>query len=151
MTLRKTGRLAFLIVLVTLLGIPSTGLAKSSDSKLNEVKQEARELINALKDYTSDQRKDATQKIKTALNNLDNRIEALEKRMDKKWDGMKKSTREQVSANLKALRKQRARVAKEYDRLKNSSVDAWQHMKKGFSKAFADLNTAWEKVENEFE
>jgi hypothetical protein len=34
--------------------------------------------------------------------------------------------------------------------MKTSSVDAWDHMKKGFSNAYKDLEHAWEKSEKEF-
>jgi chromosome segregation ATPase len=107
-------------------------------------------LIQALGAYTADQRDEAVQRAKTALNNLDERIDALEKRIDDNWDQMNKAAREKARANLKALRKQRNEVAEWYGSLKTSSADAWEHIKKGFSDAYKALGDAWGKSAREF-
>lgn len=126
--------------------------AKSSEEKtsIKEVKQETQDLIQALGAYTADQRDEAVQRAKTALNNLDKRIDALEKRIDDNWDQMNKAAREKARANLKALRKQRNEVAEWYGSLKTSSAGAWEHIKKGFSDAYKALGDAWEKSAKEF-
>jgi chromosome segregation ATPase len=126
--------------------------AQSSEEKtsIEEVKQETQDLIQALEAYTADQRDEAVQRASTALNNLDERIDALEKRIDDNWDQMNKAAREKARANLKALRKKRNEVAEWYGSLKTSSTDAWEHMKKGFSDAYKALGDAWEKSEKEF-
>jgi chromosome segregation ATPase len=126
--------------------------AQSSEEKtsIEEVKQETQDLIQALEAYTADQRDEAVQRASTALNNLDERIDALEKRIDDNWDQMNKAAREKARANLKALRKKRNEVAEWYGSLKTSSTDTWEHMKKGFSDAYKALGDAWEKSEKEF-
>lgn len=126
--------------------------AASSEEKtsIKEVKKETQDLIQALKAYTSDQRDEAVQRARKALNNLDKHIDALEKRIDDNWDQMNKASREKARANLKALRKQRNEVAEWYGGLKASSADAWEHMKKGFSDAYKALGDAWEKSAKEF-
>ncbi len=35
--------------------------------------------------------------------------------------------------------------------MKNSSADAWEHVKKGFTDSYAALQNAWEKAQNEFD
>lgn len=80
----------------------------------------------------------------------DKRIDSLEARIDNNWDNMNKAAREKAHANLKALRKQRIKVAEWYGSLKSGSADVWEHMKKGFSDAYQALYDAWEKSEQAF-
>jgi chromosome segregation ATPase len=153
MKIEKTHRSVFMFMLIAMLGITPLCYAETSSKKtsIEEVKQETKDLIQALKDYTADQRDEAIQKTKAGLHNLDKRIDALETRIDNNWDKMDKAAREKARANLKALRKQRTQVAEWYGSLKSSSVDAWGHMKKGFSDAYRALYDVWEKSEKEFE
>jgi len=148
-----------IFMLIFTLPITLTGCSDSSKDKkaipedktsINEVKQETQDLIQSLGAYTADQRDEAVEKAKMALNDMDKRIDALEKRIDDNWDQMNKAAREKARANLKALRKQRNEVAEWYGSLKNSSADAWEHMKKGFSSAYKALGDAWERAANEF-
>ncbi len=144
---------AFTFILIALFGIIPMSCAESStdESSLEDIRQETQDLIKALKTYSIDQRDEVVRKAKAALDNLDNRIDALETRIDNNWDKMDKAAREKARTTLRALRKQRTRVAEGYGSLKSSSADAWEHMKKGFSDAYQKLYDAWEKTEKEFE
>ena len=97
------------------------------------------DVLQALKGYTADQRDEAIQKTKTALDNLDSRIDELETNIDNNWDRMDKAAREKARANLKALHKQRTELAEWYGSLKSSSADAWEHTKKGFFRRIQGL------------
>jgi len=119
------------------------------DTSIEDVKRETKELLQTLKAYSVEQRDEALQKTKTALDHLDKRIEALEARIDRDWDKMDTAAREKARANRKALRERRAQVAEWYGKLKGSSVDAWEHVKKGFSDAYRELSDAWEASEKE--
>lgn len=144
--------LTFIFILIAMLGIAPLCYADKSSEKtsIEDIRQETQELIQALKSYTADQRDEAIQKSKTALENLDRRIDALETRIDNNWDKMDKAAREKARNSLKAVRKQRTKVAEWCGSLKSSSEDAWAHMKKGFSDAYNALYDAWEKSEEEF-
>jgi len=141
-----------MFMLIAMLVIPPLCHAESSEEKtsIKEVKQETQDLIQALGAYTADQRDEAVQRAKTALHKLDERIDALETRIDNNWDQMNKAAREKARANLKALRKQRTEAAEWYGSLKTSSADAWEQIKKGFSDAYKALGDAWEKSAKEF-
>lgn len=141
-----------MFMLIALLVITLPGCSDSSEDKtsIKEVKQETQDLIQSLGAYTADQRDEAVQRAKTALDNLDERIDALETRIDDNWDQMNKATRDKARASQKALRKQRTEVAEWYGGLKTSSADTWGHMKKGFSDAYKALGDAWEKSVKEF-
>ena len=152
MKFEKTSCCAFIIGLVaTILIAPLCHAGTSSDkTSIEEVKQETQDLIQTLRAYSADQRDEAIQKTKSVLENIDQRIDALETRIDNNWDRMNKAARENARKSLKALHKQRTKVAEWYGSMKSSSVDAWEHIKKGFSDAYEALYDAWEKSEKEF-
>lgn len=139
-------------MLIVMLGITPICYAETSTDKtsIEEVKKETQDLLQTLNAYTVEQREEAIHKTKTALDNLDKRIDSLQERIDRNWDQMDKAARDKARSNLKALRKKRTQVAEWYGSLKISTVDAWEHMKKGFSKAYKSFNDAWEKSVKEF-
>ena len=152
MNFKKTSCCALKFMLIALYGIATLCYAETARGKasIEEVKKETQDLIQAVKGYTADQRDEAIQKTKAALDNLDQRIDALETRIDTDWGKLDNAAREKARASLRVLRKQRTQAAEWYGSLKNSSADAWGHMKKGFSDAYKALYDAWEKAEKEF-
>ena len=111
MKYNKISRSAFMIALITMLGIAPLSVAgtSSDQTSIKHVKQETQELMQALKAYTAEQRDEAIQKTKAAIDNLDMRI-------DRKWNAVDKAARENARASLKALRKQRNQVAERYEK-----------------------------------
>lgn len=140
------------VLVIGMLGITLPCYAETSGDKasMEEVKRETQDLLQALSAYTVEQRDELLRKTKAALDKLDKRIEALEKRVDEGWDKMDTAAREKARASLTELRRQRAQAAEKYGALKNSSGEAWEHVKKGFSEAYKTLNDAWEKSEKEY-
>jgi len=151
MKLNGTIAFAFMVVgMAILAGAPLCHAETDrDDTSIEDVKRETKELLQTLKAYSVEQRDEAIQKTKTALDHLDKRIDALEARIDRDWDKMDTAAREKARANLKTLREQRAQVAEWYAKLKGSSVEAWEHVKKGFSDAYRALTDAWEASEKE--
>lgn len=115
-----------------------------------EVRREVGDAAEAIKNYTADKRDDAVRHAKTALDELDARIKAMEARIDKNWDKMDKAAREKARATQEALRKQRVVAAEWYGGLKNSTAGAWEGTKKGFSDAYKSLRSSWEKADREY-
>lgn len=138
-------------MLIGLLGIAplSSGETAADKTSMAEVKKETQDLLRTLGAYSVEQRDELLQKTKAALDNLDKRIDALEKHVDKSWDEMDTAAREKARASLKELRNQRTQVAERYGTLKNSTGDAWEHVKKRFSDAYRNLSDAWEHSEKE--
>lgn len=150
--LKKTAcAVMFMLIGMVAMAPLCNGEKEGGKTSIKEVKQETQDLLRTIKAYTADQRDEAKRDIKTALDKLDKRIDALETRIYDNWDSMEKSARERARANLRALRRQRTKVAEWYGSMKSSSYDAWSHMKKGFSDAYKALSDAWEKSEKEFE
>lgn len=147
------------LIAVALLGVaPPNGASQQEASKQQDdktksraVRQEVADAAEAIKNYSADQRDEAAQQAKAALDALDARIEALEARIDKNGDKMDQAARAQARSTLKALRQQRIQVAEWYGGLKDSTTAAWDHMKKGFSDAYKSLRSSWEKAEREYQ
>lgn len=141
-----------LLALLSATGFAPALLAAADDDSgpAQEIRKETRELLAALKTYTASQRDEALEKIKTAQDNLDRRIEALEREISENWNEMDQAAREKSRASLKALREQRILVAEYYGSLKSGSTAAWGHIKEGFSNAYRALHQAWEDAERDF-
>ena len=116
-----------------------------------DVKKETKELITSLKKYSVAQKDKAAKKIDAALAKLDRRIDALESDIDRDWNKMSDTARQKTRASLRALRKERAKLAEWYGGMKNSSASAWEHMKQGFSDAYESINASWAKARNEYQ
>lgn len=141
----------FIILLVAGLGLAAAGFSVTANDAVTaqDIERETTELLQALKAYSAEQRDEALEHSSTALDNLDQRIEALETQMLDQWDDMDQAARETGRASLQALREQRTRVAEWFGSLKSSSASAWGHIKQGFSAAYQDLQGAWEHSEQE--
>lgn len=150
MNLSKTSRSASLL-LIAIFGLTSLCSAAPASDKtsLDDVKKESKDLIQTLKGYSAAQRDEAIARIKVTLDDLDQRITALEGTIDANWEKMDKTARENARTRLQELHKERTEVAEWYGSLKSSSAEAWEQTKKVFSEAYKDLNAAWEKSENE--
>ncbi|MDR9501995.1 MAG: hypothetical protein RI601_09400 [Desulfurivibrionaceae bacterium] len=141
-----------ILLLLTLFAPVAVCSAQESSEKTTaeEVRQETQEFTDTLTDYTAQQRDEAIKKSKDVLDKLDKRIADLETTIDNNWDKMEKASREKARASLKVLRKQRTKAAEWYGAMKNSSAEAWDHMKKGFADAYTALLDSWQKSEKEF-
>lgn len=147
-----TQRTILALISVALLGFaPPSPAAQHEKEKTSAkaVRHEVADAAEAIRQYGADKRDEAAKKAQAALDALDARIEAMEARIDRNWDKMDKAAREQARSRMKALREQRVEVAEWYGGLKNSTVEAWDQMKAGFSGAYTSLRRTWEKAETE--
>lgn len=150
--MRKNTLILTMITVMTLCFIPLAQAQSGNDTvTAQDVKKETKELINTLQQYTVDQRDQAVKEADQALKKLDGRIDALESRVDNNWDKMTQTARQKARASLKALRQQRNELAEWYGSFKNSSADAWEQMKKGFSDAYQAISDSWEKAKSEYD
>lgn len=154
--MERTKVVNLLIVLVLLVvwgfAVPGFAATENDDRTTREdVQQETRELMEALRSYGADQRGEARAKAQKAMANIDARTKTLEGRILENWDKMSQAAREKAGDNLEALREQREKVAEWYDRLASGSATVWEQVKKGFSDAYSSLAETWEKSTREFE
>jgi hypothetical protein len=137
-------------VLFTIGGIALAGENPGDKTRTKEVKQEFREAVEALKDYSADQRDEALKRVKVAVSDLDARIEDLENGVEEKWDRMDQVAREKARATLKSLRQKRDKLGEWYGGMQHSSAKAWQHVKKGFLESYESISDAYDKAVKEF-
>jgi len=125
---------------------------KGQDNKTTskDVKQETKEAIQTIKNYSFEQRDKAVKKVKVVLDDLDGRIDRMQRSIDKRWDEMSQSSRQKAREALKGLREQRIQLSEWYGGLKQSSASAWSHVKQGFIEGYDSLASAFEKAESEF-
>ena len=109
------------------------------------------ETAETIKHYSADQRDEALNKAKAVMDDLDARIDKLETSIRKQWGTMDKAARHKAQAALDKLKQQRKRMAESYNALRQSTAGAWEHMKKGFTDSYTDLQDAWQKAEKEFD
>lgn len=149
--MRNSMLVTTMFVIATLCLVPLS-YTQASDEKttIQDVKQEAQDLISKIKGYTADQRDEAIKQTEQALKKLDNRIDALETDIYNGWDQMDKAAREKAQAGLKELRKQRIELAEWYGSLKNGSLSVWEQMKKGFSDAYQSIIDTWAKFKSKY-
>ncbi|MDH5361582.1 MAG: hypothetical protein OEX03_13505 [Gammaproteobacteria bacterium] len=142
---------ALFVVVLVLLASPFV-LAESANEAggaTEAVKKESRELLEALKSYSSEQKAEAIKESRKVMDKLDAQIAALEKQLDEDLEKMSEAARREARANLEALRKRRLEVAEWYGQLKASSGSAWGHVKRGFSDAFSTLSDSLEEAQEE--
>lgn len=126
------------------------GATSDAETSMADVRQETHEFLETLKSYGAEQRDEAVEETRAALEELDRRLDALGRRIDEEWQQMDAAAREQARESQRELRRQRIELAEWYGSLKNSSTDAWDHMKEGFSGAYQSLQQAWEESAEEF-
>lgn len=150
--MRKNSLILGIIAVMVFSFMPIAQAQSGNDTvTAQDVKKDTKELIDTLQQYTAEQRDQAVKEAEQALKKIDGRIDELETSVDNNWDNMTQAARQKARASLKALRKQRNELAEWYGSFKNSSADAWDHMKKGFSDAYQALSDSWEKAKSEYE
>ncbi len=135
----------FTILLLNLLSISHAVAADKGSA------EETKEAIAAIGDYSVEQKDKALKKAEEMLAEIDDRLDVLQDKMEAGWDSMQQSTKDQYKSSLKSLHRQRNNLAEWYGSMKHSSKDAWQEVKKGFSKSYDTLMQSWQKAEDELE
>lgn len=148
----KIYKTAYAVLIVAFIGFFSVLPAFSADppAEKKEVGQEVKEAVEAIKEYSADQKDEAVKKGKAVLDNLDDHIEQLESRIKKDWDKMGDSTRKTAKNSLEVIQKQRNEMAKWVGSMKQSSSGAWEEVKKGFVESYETLSDSFDKAADKF-
>jgi len=129
----------------------ASSIAQDNTADFDAVREDARQLMASIGDYSADQRDEAVAATKETLDKLDQNIEVMEHNLREQWASMDTAAREQSRETMRALREERNELAQWYGAMKNSSANAWDEMKSGFSEAFESLGKAWDKAVAEYE
>lgn len=144
------------LVFTVILGLPFTtiGLAahhEAGKSSAGDAQEETAEAFTAWKNYTLEQRNEALQATRKQLDQLDSRIDTLQKSLDERWQDMSQATQKNQQDALRALREKRNEVAEWYGGMRHSSATAWEKVKQGFSDSYDRLETALKNARKEFD
>jgi hypothetical protein len=150
MNIRKTA-VASLIAISFFSVMPAFSADRPSGERVSkEVGQEVKEAVEAIKEYSVEQKDEAVKKGKAVLDNLDGRIEQIESKIKKEWDQMGESARKTAKTSLEGIKKQREKVAEWYGSLKESSAGAWENTKRGFLESYQTVHDSFDKVADKF-
>jgi len=116
----------------------------------SKVKQDVAEAVQAIKNYSVEQRDEAVKKAREAVDDLDARIDRVQARLDNKWNKMSQAAHQKATSTVKALRKERTEVAEWYGGLKHGAAATWEEVKGGFLKSYQALRDGVSKAEREF-
>lgn len=119
-----------------LAGMPA--MAGSAD----EVKREAGEALEAMKEFTVEQKDKAVAQGREMLDSVDRQIETLDRKISETAQDVSAGTREDWRRQKARLVELRAEAADRLDRLGESTGEAWGDIKDGFSEAFGALSDA---------
>ena len=132
--------------------VAGAGESKQGDkATATDVKKETMEAVEAIKNYSVQQRNKAVKKADEVMKDLDARIDQTQARIQDKWNEMDQAAREKTKETLRELREQRNELSEWYGGLKHSSADAWDHVKKGFADGYESLAAAFDRAEKEFD
>ncbi len=112
-----------------------------------QVKQEAKESIDAAKTYTLEHKDEYMADIEEQLKEYQDKIDELRKQAQLAGQDTKASLEEKIQA----LEKQQESVRERLAEVKSASGNAWTHLKAGTDTAMDDLKQAYEKAVSEYE
>ena len=142
----KTVALTLFIALLFCVGPP----AFSADTTGQDIGKKLDDAGKAIKEYSAEHREEALVRAKKALAEADARIDEFEDNVNRKWDGMSATARQQARESLRTMHQRRLELAENYGELKRSSSKAWEEVKGGFVKSYDALRDAFSKAAKEF-
>jgi small-conductance mechanosensitive channel len=131
-------------VVLAPLAIPAEPATSKMTAK--DVSKKADETARAVGKYTIQQRDEALKSAKAALDDVDARMRALDRKVDREWDRMDQAARARARTAQNALRRERDEVAEWYGGLKHSSAESWDEVKTGFVASYDKLKASFAKA-----
>jgi len=145
---------SFLLLLALVLWsatVAAAGPQESKETTAAEVRKNAAQTYESLKDYTVQQRDKAVSEAKEELGKLDHSIDEMQRNIDEHWQDMSAAARKKTRKSLDMLRQKREETAEWLGGLKHSSAEAWDEVKKGFSDSYDRLERAVKNAAKEFD
>lgn len=109
------------------------------DSGATRLQTESSEALDALANYSAEQKEQASVTAKELVARLDKRIELLRNDLEANWDQMSQATREKREAAINGLAAKRDQLKKQFDALSQRSGKAWEELKGGFVRSYRTL------------
>src|SRR5215467_12459980 len=111
-----------------------------------DLSNKADDAAKAVGQYTIQQRDEALKSAKAALDDVDARLRAIDRKLDREWDQMDEAARKKARAAQNALRRERDEAAEWYGGLKHSSAESWEEVRAGFVKSYEKLKASFARA-----
>ena len=135
------------VALLVVTTIPSMAQDKTSNITEKEVRTEISQAMDAIANYSNQERDQALAEARDALDKVDAEIERREHALQENWAEMSEAARKSARSSLKDLRKARNNLAQRYGALEAGTSNAWDELKSGFSAAWKEFSEAWEAAD----
>jgi chromosome segregation ATPase len=141
-TLRAAG-------LAALLAMPAAAQDTDALTTTDEVRAEIADAMDAIAEYSVQERDQALTRAREALNRLDAEIARREQALRENWADMSATARETAQTRLQDLRQARNRLGERYGALEAGARSAWGELKTGFSDAWGAFSEAWSAADED--
>ena len=121
----------------------STSEAREATARqFDKVKAETKEAAQDMKDYAYAQKAEFVEKMHAQLAALNRDLDQLSAKIEKSSDAAKT----EAKPKLQALRDQADKLNQQLDKAKNASESAWDDVKAGSKKAYAELADSFQQA-----
>lgn len=96
-------------------------------------------------DYTYEERDQFEQEFTQAKNNLDQRIDELETKVE----NTSGETKQEYQEQLQNLKEQRTELDSEWEKFQTTTAENWDDFKSGVRSAWTDIEDAWNDIDVE--
>ena len=114
-----------------------------------EVRAEIAEAMEAVADYSAEERDAALERAREGLDRLDAAIARREQALREGWADMSDAARDAARERLADLRAARNRLGERYGALEAGTRSAWGELKSGFADAWDAVSDAWAASETD--
>lgn len=139
---------AVLVLCMVIATTPSMAQDNKVFTTPDDVRAEITQVMNAISEYSAQERKQAIAEAREALNKLDAEIERREDAVRENWSDMSEATRDNMREQLRELRQLRNRVGERFGALQTGTESAWTELKGGFTDAWDAFAKAWNKADS---
>lgn len=129
--------------LLALIAVPAMAQDKASEITTNEVRTEISQAMDAIANYTAQERDQALAEAREAMDRLDAEIEKREHELQENWAQMSEDARKSARSNLQDLREARNNLGERYGALESGTSDAWDELQGGFVDAWEAFSKVW--------
>jgi len=108
---------------------------KATAEQFDKVKQETKEAVQDMKDYTFAQKTVFVEKMKAQMAELNRDLDQLMARVEKSSDAAKPKP----NLNFRRCVTRRAKLNQQLDEVKNATESTWDSVKAGFKKGYGEV------------
>ena len=148
----KTARIPFVASAFATALAMSSPMASATDQTSDtvdtaDVRAEIAESVDAIGDYTAEQRDVAVAAAEKTLADIDAALDRFENNVRENWNEMNEEAKADARTAMEKIRQQRNEMADKISALEGGANDTWDGLVEGVSDAWTDLEAAWEDTD----